>query len=150
MKTKLLALVFVVISAGQSQAQGTFQNLDFESAQLAFIDSPTNHLIATVNALPGWSAFSGTNQLAYIQYGINGGIVPPIWLSSQTNTGAIDDSFSVGVGENTFYTGSISQTALVPADAQSLLFKMSGSVDVWLGGQDLSYIAISNALNYTL
>ncbi|HAO78406.1 MAG TPA: hypothetical protein DCQ92_05400 [Verrucomicrobia subdivision 3 bacterium] len=155
MKKTLLALVLVMMNFRLLQAQGTFQNLDFESAQLVFIDSPTNHLIATTSALPGWSAFSGTNQLAHVRYGI-GGIVPPVWLSSQTNTGAINGSFSVGIGEITgLYTGSISQTALVPADAQSLLFKsgtgISGeSLTVSLGGQDLSYIAISNALNYTL
>jgi len=135
-----------------SDAQGTFRNLDFESAQLVFIDSPTNHWLATTNALPGWSAFSETNQLANIQYGINGGITPSVWLSSQTNRGSIDGFFSVGLGETVFYTGSISQTGLVPANARSLLFEMitGGAISVSLGGQNLSYIAISNALNYTL
>ncbi|HAO78405.1 MAG TPA: hypothetical protein DCQ92_05395 [Verrucomicrobia subdivision 3 bacterium] len=159
MKKTLLALALMTIWTGLSQAQGTFQNLDFESAQIIFNDPPYYKSIATTNALPDWSAFSGTTQLTNIPYGA-GGIFAPVILYSQTNGGSLSGNYSVvlshgGSGSGAPQAGSISQTGLVPADVLSLLFEVgtyfySGPLTVSLGGQDLSYITISNALNYTL
>jgi len=160
MKNTLLTLAFIIIWTGLLQAQGTFQNLDFESARIIFDDPPYYKSIATTNALPDWSAFSGTNQLTNIPYG-SGGLISPVMLRSQTNGGSLSGNYSVFLGFNSASPqpgntiGSISQTGRVPADALSLLFEVGtgfydGPLTISLGGQDLSYIAISNASNYTL
>jgi hypothetical protein len=141
----LLALIMSVSLRGQG-----FVNLDFQSAQIIFADPPYNHVIATTNALPYWSAFdgTGTNSLSFISYR-SSAFVSPVTLNSYsyTNGGSLSINYSVLLD-----LGSISQTALVPADAQSLFFKSkpNSGITVSLGGQDLSYMAISNALDYTL
>ncbi len=151
MKRCLSLALLTVLSATAIcvRAQGTFQNLDFESARIVFNYPPFNNNIDETNALPGWLAFAGTNQLTSIPYG-PGGISTPVRLYSQTNGGSISGFFSVQFGG-----GTISQTGLVPADAQSLVFKVhapvSGPVSVVsLNGQILPYAAISTAPNYIL
>ncbi len=54
MKPCLSLALLTVLSATTicGRAQGTFQNLDFESAQLIYVDPPFNHVIATTDALP--------------------------------------------------------------------------------------------------
>jgi hypothetical protein len=154
MKTSIIVVALLLaIGACRLQAQGTFQNLDFEAAQIIFDAPPPNHSIATTNALPGWLAYSGTNQLNGVNYG-PGGISFPVALYSTTNGGSLDGKYSVVLGPSGLLgpSGSISQVGLVPSDAQSLLFEgnFTGPITVSLGGQDLSYITISNALNFTL
>jgi hypothetical protein len=163
MNKALLTLACLAVSAMFSGAQGSFQNLDFESARLIFVP-PNSQQIATTNALPYWSAYYGTNLLSSIPYIGYPSTPLPVDLQSRTNGGVIDGNYDIflgyypssfGFGSATNTLGSISQTGLVPAGVQSLLFK--GNLDdpyhpitVSLGGLDLSYVAISNALNYTL
>lgn len=140
----LSGTTLVVVSAS---GQGTFQNLDFEAAQIILVKYSFDN-IATTNALPGWSAFSGTNLLSTISYNIFVA-APQVGLYG-SNSLAISGTFSVLLSKD----GSISQTGLVPADAASLRFKgswtSSSPVGVSLGGQSLSYTAISSGPNYTL
>lgn len=128
-----------------TQGQGTFQNLDFEAAHN--LPSPGNSA-ATSNALPGWLAFSGTNVLPTIPYNI-ASAVPQVGLYG-SNSLALSGNFDVLLSKD----GSISQTGLIPADAQSLLFKgrwsSLASLGVSLGGQSLSFTAISSGADYTL
>ena len=145
----LLAGLATLIMSVSLRGQG-FVNLDFQSAQIIFADPPYNHVIATTNALPYWSAFdgTGTNSLSFINYNHSAFISPvTLYSYSYTNGGSLSINYSVLLD-----LGSISQTALVPADAQSLFFKSkpNSGITVSLGGQDLSYMAISNALDYTL
>ncbi len=142
-----------VMTAFVTYGQGMFQDLDFESARVVLI---TNTLggppfIAVTNALPGWSAFStspaiGTNQLFQVAY--NPG---PNYVSTEysiallgSNNYVLSGNFSVAV---TY--GSIEQTGLVPTNAESLFFEMIAAPGflVSLGGQNLSYVAISNLVN---
>jgi hypothetical protein len=136
----LLTSAFTISLRGQ----GDFRNLDFESAQIIFGDNG----LATTNALPAWSAFSGTNQLATIPYNA-GTFFPEVGLYG-SNPAVISGNFSVDLNQG----GYISQTGVVPPDANSLLFKAgdnnSFALIVSIGGQNLSYIALSNGSNYTL
>jgi hypothetical protein len=135
----LLALIMCVSLRGQG-----FVNLDFEAAKVVI--SATNSSfameIATSNALPGWSAFFGTNQAPLVQYNFGPAPGLPVVLFG-SNSVVIDGNFSVYLDG-----GSISQTGLVPSGAKSLLFDSGPpSLLVSLGGQSLAYTAISNALN---
>lgn len=141
----VLALIFVVVGSQLTLGQGTFQNLDFESARVVFtstnFDESKN--IATTNALPGWSVFLGTNQLFEIPYNASGASYHPISLYG-TNAAVLAGYFDVGMGS----PAAISQTGLIPNGSETLLFDAYSSLFlVSLGGQTLSYAAISNALN---
>ena len=143
-------LVTVAVAATSARAQGTFQNLDFEAAKVAFVtNSQWANRIATTNALPGWTAFVGTNQLSLVVY--NGGYVAYVALN-ETNAVVINGSFSVGLNG-----GAISQTGLVPADARSLQFKVKFSgaapneiAEVWLGGERLPLVPLGAQQGYFL
>jgi len=63
----LRGLLFTAGFHFSAYAQGTFQNLDFEGAQIVPI-SGSPSWIATTNALPGWTGFVGANQVSRITY----------------------------------------------------------------------------------
>src|SRR5215831_12619852 len=111
MKIVFSILTVFLVSALSACGQGAFQNLDFESASVVFVDPPIG--IDAASALPGWTAYNGTTQLTEIPYN-NGGYVG----LEQNNSFVLDGNFSVALGG-----GSISQTGLIPADARSLLYE---------------------------
>lgn len=61
----LRALFAASAFALSAPAQGTFQNLDFEAARVVFVEG---QYIDASSALPGWMAYSGTNQLSQIAF----------------------------------------------------------------------------------
>lgn len=148
MKKPSLILVFIVFGfVGRVCGQGTFQNLNFESARVVFTQG---QLIDTTNALPGWTAWSDSNQLSTISYstGILSGY--PVYLTS--SNAAISGSFSVWLEGDAV----ISQDGVVPEEATSLFFKsytppfLAGPVRVSFNGQALPMITISQTSNYRL
>ena len=68
--------------------------------------------------------------------------------------GIIEGQYTVVLqpgGNGTYISASISQTAVVPANAQSLQFKAeTSSFSVILGGQNLALIPLGTGANYTL
>lgn len=146
--TCLLTLVAGMTMAVTAHSQGTFQNLDFEAARIIFTSFDR---VGTTNALPGWMAFSGTNELFTVPY--NNRTVPNYVGLQGSNDVVISGSFSVLVE----YNGSLSQTGLVPAEAQALLFKaraanplVPSTLLVSLEGQDLAYTVLASGPDYTL
>lgn len=146
-KTLFAWLSAAINVAAIARGQGTFQNLDFEAARIILLNNSVVD-IATTNALPSWTASAGTNQLSIIPYN-SFAVFPQVGFYG-SNFWVISGTFSVLLRNN----GAISQTGLVSADAESLLFKGSWSsltpLGVSLGGQSLSFTAISNGPNYTL
>jgi hypothetical protein len=149
-KTVLLACLAMVCRFGHAQG---FVNLDFEAAQNV---PGSNGYMASTDALPGWTAFSGASQLSDVFYinNITSPPYPPVELVGWNgiNWRVIDGNYSCFLNNG----GLISQTATVPADTESLIFKdyvYSGyhaTMSVSLGGQNLSLITISNTPNYKL
>ena len=133
--------LLIAFSRSPAQAQGTFQNLDFEAAQILPGGFPSN-------SVPGWSAFSGTNQLTTIYY--NYALSLPIVGLWGSNSLVISGNFTLDLSQ----TGSVSQVGFVPADTQSLFFKSVNAdpakLVVSLGGESLLYAPISSGANYTL
>ena len=154
-----IALVLGFFAARTALAQG-FVNLNFEQATI--IPASTNpelqFYIATTNALPGWTVLYGANQQSLITF--NAPALGTTWVYLwATNGEQLSGNYSVLLqGGGTASAASISQTGLVPANAESLLFIGVGSasdpnasaLQLSLGGQDLSFVVISNELNYTL
>jgi PEP-CTERM motif len=142
-------LVFPAISP---QAQGTFQNLDFESASIPN-GTQVGSMVPTASGLPGWSAAiissNGTFQLSQVDYDFlslsGGGYV----CINDTNTGfgfvPLQGKFSAyliggpNIPDSTFYTAQISQSGLVPSGTQTLFVDVYtyGTFVVTLGGHTL-------------
>jgi hypothetical protein len=130
----------------------TFQNLDFEAATLV----QTGSGFSFTNALPGWSGFSGTNQLNAVLYntifldstGIaifdtNASFVP---LGGQLIDGDYTVFLEAGVQLGSDLASanvSLSQTGLVPTGTKSLSFlaATNGPFAVSLGGVPLNLIS---------
>lgn len=143
-------------------AQG-FVNLNFESANVSGY-SPDSSDVPTTSALPGWTAFysnsSGINVASQVWYdGISlGGNIISVIDANAPSFSPIQGQYSAflfgGLGtDDQLYSAGISQTSLVPAGTQSLLFDayVSGaSFIVSLGGQAINMTPIESFSNYTL
>jgi hypothetical protein len=152
MKKITMMLAVVAIVAFSARGQG-FLNLNFESAQNLPGNPPIpdGANVAATNALPGWTAYNGPinsgNILADINYVSNffGGYATVVELEGGSL--ALSGDFSIELGPN----GLISQTAVVPEDAESLEFEATTPQDglnVTLGGQNLSYSLLSEGADY--
>ncbi|HXB59685.1 MAG TPA: PEP-CTERM sorting domain-containing protein [Candidatus Acidoferrales bacterium] len=148
-----VTLAFAALFNLSARGQG-FLNLDFESAQNLPGNPPADGvLVATSNALPGWTAYDGPNALADVYYLSNtlAGTAASVGLDGGSL--ALSGNFSVEL-----YGGSISQTGLVPGNAESLLFEAQGpgaggslgasGLEAALGGQSLSFSILSESPNY--
>jgi len=164
MKQKhLLASLVVMYGVASAEAQGTFQNLGFESASLVPIPGDPDDRVQFGNAFPGWVGYVGDVPQTAALYN-------RIYLDT-SGISIVDHSFGLfsGVIEGNFtalliagVTGvfatpadtTLSQTSLVPVSAESLRFRAyspSGfPLKVVLGGQQLSLTPLESGTNYTL
>jgi hypothetical protein len=163
LKTSFL-LVLVEYHYGISvNAQGTLENLNFESANV----SPASpgqfpNLVPIDVALPDWVGYLGSAQQTQVEYNVmtegaaNIALLGPTW--SSTEPGIIDGNYSVllqaGAVPNGF-TGDaiIEQTGTIPANAESIEFKAweYGSLSdlgIWFSGNSLAPVLISSGSTY--
>jgi hypothetical protein len=153
-------LALVLSGALSAQAQGTFENLDFESANVSSYSS--SNYIPTTNAIPGWTAYLGGTPQDYIYY--NYETLSDAAVSLQGTNGIyqpIQGRFFVLL-EATYLapaavTAAIGQTGKVPVTAQSLIFwgntSLSGlasDMEVTFNDQLVSYSAIGSGSDYTI
>jgi hypothetical protein len=164
------AVTLVSISA---LGQGTFQNLDFESANLSPVPPNEGPFFVTVaSGLPDWNAYVGsTQQTQLLQNNYTLGqasvdILGPNYPAASSLSspflipGVIDGNYSVllqagGDPQTGLTTGvSIAQTGTVPLGSESIQFKAweTGFTEftVSLGGNILTPVALGNGANYTL
>jgi hypothetical protein len=168
----------VVLAAAQcvTRGQGSFQDLDFESAVLVPIPGASYPTVQFAAAFPGWTGlvggeqqtgalynnvFGGTSAICIIDNGWPAGI-PGMGVGgviSGNYTAILQAGLIITVTTNYPANTALSQTGLVPAAAQSLLFKAydpNASLSpiiplvVTLGSQRLSYTALGSGANYTL
>ncbi|HEY9170864.1 MAG TPA: hypothetical protein VI136_01110 [Verrucomicrobiae bacterium] len=126
----ILASALSVALAIPALGQGSFQNLDFESAQLPVVPSGQPGADASVaSALPGWHVFIGTDEFSAVRHNN-----PTIGSAAITILGpdygyTLQGSFTPvlqagrapsGTGLNT--SVAIAQSGFVPADARSMTF----------------------------
>ncbi len=162
MHTYKLFFHLSVISATFSvRGQGSFQNLDFEAANLSPVPAGQfGGAVSSTQGIPGWTAFLGTNQLTQIlqnNYTLGNAsvdILGPNWSFG----GIIEGQYTLVLqpGANPFGSGnisaSISQTGTVPGNAESIQFKAStfSSFSISFRGQDLPLSIIGTGVNYSL
>jgi hypothetical protein len=150
MKTTLVLAVLTLASV--ANAQGTFRNMDFESASLS--GYLPGGMVPITSAMPGWSGSSG--QVLYDSIAIGGG-----WIS-------IFDSLNLGpapfqgnysaflMGSPPGFPGgpaSIDQTGLIPAGTRSIIVSMYWEIQapvVTLGNQTITMIPVSTFPSYTV
>jgi len=163
-------VVGLLCGALSAPAQGTFQDLDFESATVVPVAGrPGDYEFA--QAFPGWTGYIGGVQEGLILYNnltlsdaglsIIDTAYRPV-LGNQSPGGLIQGNYTAvlmsgAAGVNQSADATLAQTGLVPLGANSLLFKAhfdpynsSGSFGVTLGGQTLSLTPLQAGTNYTL
>jgi hypothetical protein len=147
----------LTLSCGlQAAAQGTFQNLNFESASVSGY-SPGTFGIPITSAFPGWQASSGSNPASQGWYdGISLG--SPMFSITDAKTGIssfgpLDGDYSAllfAAGNNSV---SLSQTGQVPVGTESIQMEAReqfSSFVVTLGGDTISMVPLQTFANYTL
>ena len=142
--TMLIVTALLTISV---RGQG-FINLDFSLAYNLPSNPGINGLpISTTNALPGWTAYGGDTVLSSITYLSNSfsGFSSAVQLEGGT-LALGGSSFGAGLSSDS----SLSQTAQVPSNAESLEFETSfaQNFELYLGGQRIYYTEISAGNGY--
>lgn len=162
MKIRDLSVLCLACAAISVQAQGSFQNLDFESAT---VSGTPGTFVSFGQAFPGWTGYVGGVQSSGAVYdrvpmSTAGFAILDSGFSGPVGGGLIEGNFTAflmsgaaGVGEQADAT--LEQTGLVPLGTQSLLFKAQvfsalAYFRVTLGGQTLSLTALESGANYTL
>jgi hypothetical protein len=155
-----------LIAFSRDASGQNFINLNFEQAKIVLDTSSEYYPYAayTSDALPGWTIgnnFMGPNEIFYNDLSLGAPSVALFGTNSEYSPPPLDGKFSIGLygGVNGPYPPVpgvyISQTALVPTNAESILFKAQGYFSngpllLSLGGQNISFAAISTTPDYTL
>lgn len=150
-----LIVAFQSALASEASGQGTFQNLDFEAAQLIPIPGDPDGAVQFSAAFLGWTGYiDGQVQTRSIPNGVPiGTSYPFIAIIAPPGAAAWQGEFMVGFGAGRDSSGNITpvaltQTGQVPSDAKALQFlgRYASAISVWLGGQPLSAYPLNNNL----
>ena len=160
--TYLVVVSFVFLQNISGQG---FVNLNFEQAVIVTDPSVPYYPygVYASNALPGWTGigFLSPNYITYDDLSLGATSVTLCGTNSQYSPSSLDGRFSIdlyGGVEGPAAGASISQTGLVPSNAASIRFIAQGVIPasaggpllLSLGGQNISYFAISTGPNYTV
>jgi len=151
----------LLLSAGGAYAQGTFQNLDFESATI--VPDPSspfypNAVIAS-SALPGWTAYIYGFPETSILYHTRVLSTANVTLFDPNDVGdptPLEGLYSVGLmgqvpGTSPSQSAAIAQTGQVPDAARALtFFAQIGGLQITFNGQLIPYTGIGSGPNYTI
>jgi hypothetical protein len=141
----------LVQGALSAQSQGTFQNLNFEAANVPS-GTPAGSFVSVTAAFPGWTAYLGTNQATSVLYNTLyvGTATEAILGTNAAVSGPIQGRYTAvlqaGLGDQGSVSASIAQVGLVPATAASLRFLVSmgtGPFEVSVGGHTLPTVLLS-------
>jgi hypothetical protein len=148
--------VILLSGTNQANAQGTFENLNFEEANPAPGSIPGDVTVAS--ALPDWTvAIGGVQQSQIPENTFSLGAPSVILEGLESPVPPIDGDYSVYL-KGTSSSVEISQTGLIPAGTQSLFFEGeqavvsqgNGTLAVMIGNQTVPFTSIAADGNYTL
>jgi len=153
-------VLLVVVAACSAFAQGTFQNLDFESANLEAIPAGQyGGFVPISNAFPGWTGYIGTNQVGQViqnNYSIGSpsiDILGPFW---SVGYGIISGQYNALLQAGTYSDrppadAALAQVGQVPITARSIQIKEFGSQFILsLAGQTIPLVQMGSGTNYVL
>ena len=152
----IVTLALVVLAAPSTQAQGTFQDFDFESANLSPIPSGQyGGEVPISSALPGWNAsIGGVSVTQVLQNNYTGGatcvdLFGPNW--TLLGPGIIGGNYTVYLQAFSSSQGNVSlwQNGTIPANAASLEFSAWSQYNpayflVSFAGNNLSPVMLSS------
>jgi len=148
MKRILMTVLMSACVIASARGQG-FLNLDFSLAHNLPSSPGIDGLsVSVTNALPDWNAYEGEKVLSSIYYVSNNFSSAYTLVELEGGTLALGgNNFGVGL-----FGGSISQTAQVPNNAESLEFETPSDLNlrVDLGGERLLLSEISANSNYNV
>jgi len=148
--TATFALLMSILGP-QARSQGTFQNLDFESAVLIPVPGDPQGAVQFAPAFPSWLGYiNGVLQTKTIPNGVpigNPGETPFIAIMTPPGLGW-QGSYAVGFGAAmsgpNFIPVALTQTGGIPSQAKSLQFLALYSPAVFVNGQQLSSVALGS------
>jgi hypothetical protein len=151
----IIGFLLVVLAGLSAHAEGTLQDLNFEEANPMPV--PGTPYVTEVSALPSWTVTIGGVQQTEISENDPSTGAPWVMLvgpGDSSGFAPIDGNYSVLL-QGSFFSSvpAISQTALIPADTESLLFEAqagSGNLAVMVGTQTIPFIQMGTGPNYTL
>lgn len=147
------AVLMITAQLGFSQG---FANLDFESTTIMTNVNPGGDTYTAT--IPGWSVnnpnFSLTGTVPYDSVALDSSEVSLEGANDPYGPSAIQGMYSIFLQGGTIYApntngASIWQTAQIPATAQSIIY-WGGPLDVTFGGHMLTFVDVSNAMNYSV
>lgn len=154
MKRIAIELIVMALFVISSRGQG-FMNLNFESAYNLPGNPGRGEFVSVSNAIPDWTAFDGVSMLSQVEYISNN--FPGVQTTVELEGGSLaisGNDLSVGL----YSGGSISQSAVVPGNAESLEFEAQGpgpgdsiggtGLAATLGGDQLSLSALYEGPDY--
>jgi hypothetical protein len=152
----LLAAVLAAAAFCPARGQGTFQNLDFEAANVP--DVPAGEFGSDVlvsDGAPGWTVYLGgvrqgtmlhnSVSLGAARLAING----PQWFSDQI----LEGRYSVSLQPSTAgppRTAAIGQAGQLPQTTKSVTFYGNGFFAVSFTGQPISLVALGSTSTYDI
>jgi len=163
---KTLMAGMLLCAARHSGLAQSFVDLDFEDAVI--VPDPSSpyypNAVYASDSLPGWTVtgnFMGPSEIFYNDISLGSPSVSIFDANgpSRIYYPVLDEEFSVDLYGGSLQTPgvSINQTGLVPAYAASILFiaspngsPLGGPLLVSLGGQNISFSALSAGPNYTV
>lgn len=157
----LLIAVLLPTCAQLAHSQGSFENLNFESATVVL--DPTSpyypHAVIASNAIPGWTAYTYGNALTTILYDsqtLGNAAVALIDANDLGGASPLQGLYSLGLNGQDPGTGpnqaaAIAQTGQLPSTVESLRFYAQlGSLQITFNGQLIPYTAIGSGADYTI
>jgi len=162
MKNLAVIALFAILADQDVNAQSSFENLNFEDANPISAGNPDPYLVTAASALPDWSVYdTGVQQTEIIYNGISTGATAVTLVgTADAYVQPIDGNFSVilqGIVPGSSI--SISQTGLIPAGTQSLLFEAQpvlvpiggpGPLELLVGTQVVPFAAVESEPGYTV
>lgn len=140
-------------------AQGTFQNLNFESASIVPVSNSAHYPyeVYTSSAVPGWTVYreqSQQNTMIHNTQSLSGSSIS-IYDTASREHQPIAGNYSVyllgSASSMAPISVSIAQSGNIASDVQSLRFRAWGSnFDVRLNGQSLALVPLSSSDNHTV
>jgi hypothetical protein len=165
---KLIAKSAIILLAALSaQAQGTFQDLNFEQANPVAVGNPyPAYYVTAASALPGWTVYIGTVQQTDVlqNFSTTGAVAVEIFgpnlPATSSQPGSLDGNYSAfleggfGNPSGTLYSASIAQTGMVPVGSQSMQFEVWQSLPynsaVSFNGNNLTPVVLGTTATYTI
>ena len=162
---KITTLVLGLLAAGTGVilAQGTFQNLNFESANVAPLPpGQDGGFVSIADGFPGWAASVGTNLQGVVLHNSLSignaavGILGPNYYSGAILEGSYTAALQTGLdpahaGSLTPVPASLWQSGTIPANARSILFRVGpdpADFAVEFNGQALSVLPMESTASY--